>query len=106
MTTFDARERAYEQRFAHDREILFKAEARRDKVVGLWAADLLGERGEAAETYADHLVSTGIETGAGGVLARLEADFGAAGVPLSDNALSAMMDLELAKALDALRRDR
>ncbi len=52
MTTFDDRERAFETKFAFDAEQEFKAEARRNKALALWAADLLGHRGEAAEAYA------------------------------------------------------
>ena len=52
MTTFDKREEAFERQFAHDEELKFKAEARRNRLLGLWAADQLGKSGTEAEAYA------------------------------------------------------
>jgi hypothetical protein len=52
MTTFDERERAFENKFAHDAEMQFRAQARRDKLLGLWAAELLGKEGPEADRYA------------------------------------------------------
>ncbi|NDH02760.1 MAG: DUF1476 domain-containing protein, partial [Marivivens sp.] len=52
MSTFDDREKAFEDKFAHDAEMQFKAEARRNKLLGLWAAELLGKSGEDANAYA------------------------------------------------------
>ncbi len=52
MSTFDDRERAFESKFAHDTEMQFRAEARRNKLVGLWAAGLLGKSGDEAAEYA------------------------------------------------------
>ncbi|TNC68052.1 DUF1476 domain-containing protein [Rubellimicrobium roseum] len=56
MTTFDDRERAFEAKFAHDAEMQFKAEARRDRLLGLWAAGLLGKTGPEAEAYAQEII--------------------------------------------------
>lgn len=56
MTTFDEREAAFERKFAHDEELRFKATARRDRLVGLWAAEKLGKTGEDAEAYARAVV--------------------------------------------------
>jgi len=56
MTTFEDRERAFEEKFARDEEMRFRAEVRRNKLMGLWAAELLGRRGEDAEAYARDLV--------------------------------------------------
>lgn len=61
MTTFDDREHAFEAKFAHDSEMQFRAEARRNKLVGLWAAGLLGKSGEAATDYAMSVVSADFE---------------------------------------------
>lgn len=61
MTTFDDREKAFENKFAHDEEMKFKAEARRNKLVGLWAAGLLGKTGEAANAYALEVVKADFE---------------------------------------------
>ncbi|MFN3936997.1 MAG: DUF1476 domain-containing protein [Gemmobacter sp.] len=61
MTTFDDRERAYEAKFAHDEEMNFRANARRMKLLGLWAAELLGRKGEAAQAYALEVVKADFE---------------------------------------------
>ena len=61
MTTFDDRERSYETKFAHDAELRFKAEARRNRLLGEWAAGLLGKSGEAARTYALTVVTSDFE---------------------------------------------
>lgn len=61
MTTFDDREHAFEAKFAHDSEMQFRAEARRNKLVGLWAAGLLGKSGDAATDYAMTVVSADVE---------------------------------------------
>ncbi|SLN17096.1 hypothetical protein ROA7450_00513 [Roseovarius albus] len=61
MTTFDEREQAYENKFAHDEEMNFKAEARRNKLLGLWAADLMGKSGDDAEAYAKEVVLSDFE---------------------------------------------
>ena len=58
MTTFDDRERAYEAKFAHDEELNFKAEARRNRLLGEWAAGLLGKTGDDARSYALTIVSS------------------------------------------------
>ncbi|MGR3622469.1 DUF1476 domain-containing protein [Pseudophaeobacter sp.] len=61
MTTFDDREQAFEAKFAHDEEMRFRAEARSNKMLGLWAADLLGHSGAAAERYAADVVSADLK---------------------------------------------
>jgi hypothetical protein len=61
MTTFDDRENAFENKFAHDSEMQFRAEARRNKLVGLWAAGLMGKTGEDATAYAMDVVSADFE---------------------------------------------
>jgi hypothetical protein len=61
MTTFDDRESAFENKFAHDAEMQFKAEARRNKLLGLWAAGLMGLEGDAAEAYAREVVKADFE---------------------------------------------
>jgi len=75
MTTFDDRESAFENKFAHDAEMQFKAEARRNKLVGLWAAGLLGKSGDAAAAYAVEIVKSDLEEpGIEDVVRRLVAD--------------------------------
>jgi hypothetical protein len=100
MKSFDNREEAFEKRFALDQEIRFKALARRNKRIGLWAAELLGKQGAAAETYAADLVAA--QAGGRGeeaLFAALRADFARAGVELSDHRLRR-------KLADALERAR
>jgi hypothetical protein len=61
MTTFDDREHAFEAKFAHDSEMKFRAEARRNKLLGLWAAGLMGKSEDAAAAYAIEVVSADFE---------------------------------------------
>ena len=61
MSTFDDRENAFENKFAHDAEMQFKAEARGNKLLGLWAADKLGKTGEDATKYAAEVVQADFE---------------------------------------------
>jgi hypothetical protein len=61
MSTFDDRENAFENKFAHDAQMQFKAEARRNKLLGLWAAELLGKSGDAAAAYATEVVKSDFE---------------------------------------------
>ena len=61
MSTFDDRENAFENKYAHDAEMQFKAEARRNKLLGLWVADLLGKTGDDAAEYAKEVVKADFE---------------------------------------------
>ncbi|MFN3643407.1 MAG: DUF1476 domain-containing protein [Gemmobacter sp.] len=61
MTTFDDREKAFENKYAHDQEMAFRANARRMKLLGLWAAELLGLTGDAAQAYAIEVVKSDFE---------------------------------------------
>lgn len=61
MSTFDDRENAFESKFAHDAEMQFKADARRNKLLGLWAASLMGKDGDAAAEYAKEVVKADFE---------------------------------------------
>lgn len=75
MTTFDDRERSYEAKFAHDADLRFKAEARRNRLLGQWAAGLLGKTGDDASTYAMTVVTSDFEEpGDEDVLRKLLAD--------------------------------
>ena len=76
MTTFDERENAFEAKFALDSELQFKAEARRNKLIGLWAADLLGKMGIEAEEYALDVIRSDFEQpGDDDVIRKLTAEF-------------------------------
>lgn len=78
MTTFDDRENAFESKFAHDADMQFRAEARRNKLVGLWAAGLLGKAGDEAADYAMSVVSADFEeAGIEDVVRKVAADLGA-----------------------------
>ena len=82
MTTFDDREKAFEAKYAHDEEMLFRAEARRNKLAGLWAADLLGKSGDEATAYAMTIVESDFEeAGVEDVVRRLAADLGDKSTP-------------------------
>ena len=77
MSTFDERENAFENKFAHDAEMQFKAEARRNRLVGLWAADLMGKTGDSAAEYAKEVVKADFEeAGHEDVIRKLVADLG------------------------------
>jgi hypothetical protein len=91
MTTFDKREEAFEQQFAHDEELKFKATARRNKLLGLWAAEKLGLAGAEADSYALSVVMNDIEVGAHDVMAKIRKDFTAKGVVQSDHQISRTM---------------
>ena len=75
MTTFDDRERAFESKYAHDAEMQFRATARRNKLLGLWAASLLGKSGPEAEAYAAEVVKSDLqEAGDEDVVRKVAAD--------------------------------
>jgi len=100
MTTFDKREEAFEQQFAHDEELRFKATARRNKLIGLWAAEKLGLTGAEAESYAKSVVIGDIETvGAHDVTRKIREDFAAKNVVVSDHQLSRTMTELMEKAI-------
>lgn len=78
MTTFDDRENAFESKFAHDAELQFKADARRNKLLGLWAAGLLGKSGDDATAYAKEVVASDFEeAGHEDVYRKIAGDLGA-----------------------------
>jgi hypothetical protein len=77
MTTFDDRENAFESKFAHDADMQFRAEARRNKLAGLWAAGLLGKSGDEAAAYAISVVEADFEeAGVEDVVRKLAGDLG------------------------------
>jgi hypothetical protein len=78
MPTFAEREREFEARFQHDQEFQFRVRARRNRLLGLWAAERLGLLGDAAEAYAKRVVDTQFEPGGDkAVIAKVAADLGA-----------------------------
>ena len=77
MTSFNDREKGFERKFAHDAELEFKITARRNKLLGLWAAGLLGKTGADADAYAKEIVMADLaEHGDDDVIAKLKADLG------------------------------
>ncbi|HEV2301132.1 MAG TPA: DUF1476 domain-containing protein [Stellaceae bacterium] len=93
MTTFDNREKEFEARFKHDQEFRFKVTARRNRLLGLWAAGQMGLAGEAAQTYAKAVVDA--EFAPGGdrhVVDKVAADFTAKGLDLSPAQIRFQLD--------------
>ena len=77
MTTFDEREHAFENKFAHDAEMQFRAEARRNRLLGLWAAEMLGKKGDEATDYAAEVVKAELQRSGGeDVLRKVSSDLG------------------------------
>ena len=104
MTTFDKREDSFEKKFAHDEEMRFKAAARRNKLLGLWAAEKLGKSGADAETYARAVVAADLEeAGDEDVFRKVRKDFDAASVAQSDHQIRRTMDELMAKAIAEIR---
>lgn len=104
MTTFDDREQAFENKFKHDQELLFRIYARRAKLVGLWAAEQMGITGEEAEAYGKQIVAVDFEEpGHQDIVRRIMADFQAKGVDISAHRLEKEMDLLLEKARQQLQ---
>jgi len=104
MTTFDKREEGFEKKFALDEEQKFKAEARRNRLLGLWVAGKLGLTGDAANAYAKELVAA--EFGEGGdadVVRKVIADLGAKGVTVTDAQVHAQMTELMAQALTQVK---
>ena len=100
MTTFDKRKDAYESKFARDEELRFKATARRNKLLGLWAAEKLGKSGEEADAYAREVIRSDMqEAGDDDVLRKVRGDLQAAGIQQSDQQIRSAMDELMAKAV-------
>jgi hypothetical protein len=104
MATFDKREEGFEKKFAHDEELKFKAEARRNKLLGLWVAEQLGLSGEAANEYARAVVAADFEeAGDGDVLRKVMRDLEAKGIAVTEQQIRAKMDELMAEAIAQVR---
>jgi hypothetical protein len=104
MSTFDKREEGFEKKFAHDEELKFKAEARRNRLLGLWAAEKLGISGDAATAYAKEVVAADFEeAGDADVVRKIRTDFDAKKVDLTDNEIRQKMDEFFAQAVIQLK---
>jgi hypothetical protein len=100
MTTFDRREEGFEAKFAHDEALKFKAEARRNRLLGLWVAEQLGLSGEAANDYARTVVAAEFGEGRDAdVVAKVMADLAAKGVAITEAQIRMKMDELMAQAI-------
>jgi hypothetical protein len=107
MTTFDKREEGFEKQFAHDEELRFKANARRNKHLGLWAAQKLGRSGADAEAYAKEVVLADFDSaGDTDVFGKIRKDFDANKIAISDHQLRRTMDELMAKAIEEIKSGR
>ena len=106
MTSFEDRKRGFEGKFAHDEELRFKATARRNKLLGLWAADKMGLSGDSAQVYAREVIKVDLEEpGEEDVFRKIRADFDAKGVEQSDHQIRRAMEEHLAEALNQIESE-
>ncbi|MES0810822.1 MULTISPECIES: DUF1476 domain-containing protein [unclassified Roseibium] len=106
MSTFDKREQGFENKFAHDEELRFKATARRNKLLGLWAAEHLGFEGDKAEEYAKEVVRADFEEpGDEDVFRKIREDFDANNVDQSDHQIRRTMDELMHTAIEQLQNE-
>ena len=107
MSGFDKRERAEEGKFALDQELRFKANARRNKLLGLWAAEKLGKSGEAANAYAIEVVKSDFEApGDEDVFRKVKGDLVAGGVDISDHQLHRQMTELMDVAIEQVKSEK
>lgn len=104
MTTFDDRENRFESEFAHDQDLKFRVEARRDKLVGAWAAEKLGLTGAEAEEYAKEVVRADLEeAGDEDVFRKLRADLDTAREKVTDQEIRTKMSECLEQAMNQVK---
>jgi hypothetical protein len=104
MTTFDKREEGFEKKFAHDEELQFKATARRNKLLGLWAAEKLGLSGGEADAYAKDVVMADFEeVGDHDIFRKIRRDFDGKMVAVPDQEIRHMMDDLMAEAIEQIK---
>ena len=104
MTTFEKREEGFENKFAHDEELRFKANARRNKLLGLWAAEKMGLSGPAADAYAKEVVVADFEeAGDEDVFRKVRKDFDAKGIVQSDQDIRKTMIELLGRAVEQIQ---
>jgi hypothetical protein len=106
MSTFDKREKAYESKFAHDEELKFKSNARRNKLLGLWAAEKLRMTGDEAEHYAKGVVLADLEEpGDEDVFRKIRRDFDEHNVDQSDHQIRRTMEELMHKAVEQIEAE-
>ena len=104
MTTFDKREEGFEKKFALDEELQFKAGARRNKLLGLWAAEKLGLHGADAEAYAKSVVMADFaEAGDEDVFRKVRDDFNVKSLAMTDQQIRSVMTELMAKAVEQIK---
>jgi hypothetical protein len=104
MDSFDRRKEGFEKKFAHDEELRFKATARRNRLLGMWAAEKLGLSGADAEAYAKEVVVSDLESpGEDDIFLKIRKDFDAKGVKQSDHQIRRTMEELMARAIDQVR---
>ena len=104
MSGFDKRGDGFEKKFAHDEELQFKAGARRNKLLGLWAAEKLGKSGAEADEYAKTVVIADFEeAGDDDVFRKIRKDFDSGGVEQSDHQIRRTMDELMTTAIDQVK---
>jgi hypothetical protein len=100
MTTFEDREKGFERKFAHDEELKFRATARRNRLIGLWAAGKMGLTGDEAQAYAREVIKADLaEPGDEDVFRKVRADFDAKGVDQSDHQIRRIIGEMMAEAV-------
>ncbi|MDR6955019.1 hypothetical protein J2X65_004398 [Ancylobacter sp. 3268] len=107
MSTFDKREDAFEAKFAHDESLKFKAHARRNRALGLWAAEKLGLSSDEAAAYAHSLIEADLEqAGDEEIYTKLKTDFDAKGLDISEHRIRRTMEDLLSESLAAIKAER
>jgi hypothetical protein len=100
MTTFEEREKGFERKFAHDEELKFKATARRNRLIGLWAAEKMGLSSDEAQAYAREVIKADLaEPGDEDVFRKVRADFDTKGVDQSDHQIRRIIGDMMVEAL-------
>lgn len=104
MSTFEDREKGFESKFALDEEQRFRATARRNKSLGLWAAGLLGKSGEDAEAYAKEVVVSDLKAaGHDDIVEKVKTDLDAAGKGVSEDEIRVKLEDLMAQAVEAVK---
>ena len=99
MTTFDDRERGFETKFAHDQEMMFRITARRNRLLGAWAAKLMGLTAEEADAYGKAVVQADFEeAGDEDVIRKLLGDLTSAGVDIDESRIRAELGEKMIEA--------
>jgi len=106
MDSFDRRKEGFEKKFAHDEELRFKATARRNRLLGLWAAEQMGIAGDDAQAYAREVIKADLaEPGDEDVFRKLRADFDAKGVNQSDHQIRRQMAELMGQAVSQIETE-